>query len=131
MATDMYRAIGDGISSAPSWRGQVDKTADYTILPGDNGFLFTNAGASGAVTFTLPTIAPGYSFGFFVVADQTVTIASAGSNDNIVTTNDAGADSIAFSTATEKIGAYVWLHTNSGGTKWYVAKMCANAMTIT
>lgn len=109
---------------------EVAKTADYTILPADNGTLFTNAGAAGAVVFTLPAIAKGYFLGFFVVANQNVTVASAGSNDNIVVINDAAADSVAFSTNNEKIGGYVELFTSLAGDKWYVRKYCSNTLTV-
>ncbi len=36
-------------------KGPTAKTADYTIKQSDWGTVFTNAGASGAVIFTLPT----------------------------------------------------------------------------
>lgn len=84
------------------------KTAAYTLTPDDNGKIFTNRGAGGAVTFTLPPTADiptGFNVRFFVVADQNVTVASNGSADNIVAFNDAAADSIAFSTGSEKIGS--------------------------
>ena len=113
------------------FRGEVAKTADYTLTARDSGNLFTNTGASGAVTFTLPTIAPNLFFAFRVVADQTVTIASAGSNDNIVAYNDASADSVAFSTSSQKVGGGVILHSNQAGTKWYVTNISAGANTIT
>lgn len=95
------------------------KTASYQILPEDIGKTFTNRGASGAVTLTLPVVTdltPGWWCRFYIVADQTLTIASQGSNDNIAAFNDAAADSIAFSTSGEKIGAggeLVW-----DGTSW-------------
>lgn len=118
-----------GYSDPSGWRAEVAKTANYTVLPSDNGKLFTNTGASGAVTFTLPTRAAGYKLGFFVVADQNVTVSSA-AGDDMVTVNDASADSVAFSTSNEKIGAYVVLFTNAAGTKWYVDKRCPNSMTV-
>lgn len=107
------------------------KTADYTVLATDVGKLFTNEGAAGAVIFTLPTIAPNLIFGFYVMADQDVTIASAGSNDNIVAFNDASADSIAFSTSGEKIGGAAILMSNNAGTKWLAFNVSAGANTVT
>lgn len=95
------------------------KTASYTIVPGDIGKLFTNRGASGAVTFTLPVVAnltSGWWCEFFVVANQSFVIASNGSADDIVTFNDAGADSVTINTSAERIGfgaRYVW-----DGTGW-------------
>jgi hypothetical protein len=41
-----------------------NKTGDYTILSGDSGTIFTNEGASGTVTFTLPIASAGLYYGF-------------------------------------------------------------------
>lgn len=95
------------------------KTASYQIVPGDIGKTFTNRGASGAVTFTLPVVADltaGWWCRFFVVENQSFVIASSGSADNIVTFNDAGADSVTINTSAERIGfgaTYIW-----DGTGW-------------
>lgn len=81
------------------------KTAAYTIKPQDVGTLFTNRGAGGAVTFTLPAIADvasGWWADFFIVADQTVTLTAPA--NKLTTFNNATATSAAFSTASEKIG---------------------------
>lgn len=45
---------GGGGSSA---RTVTAKTADYTVLAGDSGTVFTNSGAAGDVTLTLPASA--------------------------------------------------------------------------
>lgn len=45
---------GGGGSSA---RTVTAKTADYTVLAGDSGTIFTNGGAAGLVVFTLPDTA--------------------------------------------------------------------------
>ena len=58
-------------------RERVAKTASYTIqAPADNGKTFTNQGATGAVTFTLPAATPGQWYRF--------AIATAGQNVEIV-----------------------------------------------
>lgn len=112
------------------WVRETAKTADYTITAADNGTLFTNTGASGAVVFTLPTKAAGLVYHFKVIADQTVTVASAGSADDLVTFNDAGSDSVAFSTSGEKIGASIRVYCNAAASKWYVDKLCSHTMTV-
>jgi len=107
------------------------KTANYTVLTTDNGTLFTNTGASGAVVFTLPTLAAGLVYEFLVTADQSVTVASA-AGDDMVVFNDATADSVAFSTSSEKIGGSLLIFSNSAGTKWYVNQVSAgSAHTLT
>lgn len=94
------------------------KTAAYSILAKDIGTLFTNRGATGSVTLTLPatsTIAAGWWCRVFAAADYAFITASA-TADTITTFNDAAADSLEFSTASEILGSgaeFVW-----DGTKW-------------
>ena len=106
------------------------KTASYTVVAADNFTLFDNTGASGAVTYTLPTLANGYMFGFSGVADQNTVVASA-AGDDMVVFNDASADSVAFSTSGEKIGGLFVVFSNPGATKWIVMNLSAGANTVT
>ena len=100
------------------WRNIVAKTADYTVVTADHGTLFTNRGAAGAVNFTLPTTAyKGMRFGFYVVADQTLTVTS-GTADTMVVYNDATADSVSFGSAGDKIGGM--FEVVGDGTGWLV-----------
>jgi hypothetical protein len=106
------------------WRSFIAKTTSYTLVPSDNGSLFTNVGASGSVTFTLPTLSQNYRFGFLVVADQTVTITAPAAN-TVVAFNNATATSLAFSTASHRIGGCLVLQSNELGTLWY--SFCVSA----
>jgi hypothetical protein len=117
----------------PQYRRVIAKTADYTILQSDHGTLFHNTGAMGAVAFTLPAVgdAGGFECGFWVTADQSVTVASAGSNDNIVFFNDAAADSLAISTMSEKIGARLHFTYIPQVDKWMVDYMGPPNTTVT
>lgn len=104
------------------WAGTkvvIAKTADYTVLTTDNGAIFTNQGASGAVNFTLPAIARGLHYQFCCEADQSLTITAA-TADTLVVFNDAAADSIAFSTSSEKVGGWFEIFANADATKWLV-----------
>lgn len=104
------------------WAGAkvvIAKTADYTVLTTDNGAIFTNQGASGAVNFTLPAITRGLHYQFCVEADQNLTITAA-TADTLVVFNDAAADSIAFSTSSEKVGGWFEVFANADATKWLV-----------
>lgn len=92
------------------------KTADYTVTAADNNTHFTNAGAAGAVNFTLPTCAVGLRYRFTVEANQTLTITAA--SGKLVAYNNAAATSIAFSTANEKVGGSVEIVANADGSKW-------------
>lgn len=130
-------ATSDAVRVLASWgildinggikRRIVVKTANYTILSpmvantaGDpSGTLFTNRGAGGAVTFTLPVITAnmaGVEYEFDGVANQTMTIAAAAGT--VVTFNNAAAASVAASTAGGKIGAH--FHAICDGLSWHV-----------
>lgn len=92
-------------------RRVVAKAASYTINPNvdDAGTLFTNGGASGAITFTLP--APNLrTFGdwyeFLGVVDQNIVVA-APTADTAIALNDLAADSLALSTSGQKIGGLI------------------------
>lgn len=103
-------------------RRVVAKTADYTINPTADkpGTVFTNRGATGAVTFTLPPATPantGWWYRFRGVADQTITIASS-VVDTLLAFNDAAADSVAMSTGGQKIGGE--MEAFCDGTTWAV-----------
>jgi hypothetical protein len=83
------------------------KTADYTVTKYDSGTIFHTTGATAAVTFTLPKISDGpFYFLFINGADVDMTV-TAGTADTAITYNDLAADSVAFSTSSEKIGGAV------------------------
>ncbi len=96
----------------------TDITNDaHTVTYAENNTLFTTYGGDGAFTFTLPASPKhGLHYGFYNAVDQSMTVASASSSDNIVAFNDAAADSIAFSTTGEKLGGYFEVFGN--GSKW-------------
>jgi hypothetical protein len=101
----------------------VAKAANYQLLAataatGDSsGTVFTNRGAVGAVTFTLPAIVAqmaGHYYDFVGVANQTFTVA--GAAGTVVTFNNVAATSVACSTAGGKIGAKI--RAICDGTSW-------------
>lgn len=103
----------------------VAKTANYQLLSpatsaGDaSGTLFTNRGAVGAVTFTLPAVAlnlVGVHYDFVGFANQTWAVAAAAGT--ICTFNNAAATSVTCSTAGAKIGAHIRVWCD--GVSWHV-----------
>lgn len=112
----------DLVGNQCGWKQVLAKTANYTVVAADNNTIFTNQGASGAVTFTLPTIAKGLRYRFFAEANQNLIVASA-AGDTLVVFNDAAADSIAFQTANEIIGGAIEVYANADATKWLVFVM--------
>lgn len=119
----------DGIPFPPSWVNQLSLTGNHTITPRQNGFLFDNAGATGSVTFTLPSIRPGYYFGFFVHTDQNVTIASA--TPVMMVSGIPNAISVSFDVPSERVGSLLHVYSNSEGTYWIVELLTDNAYTVT
>jgi hypothetical protein len=79
------------------WAQPVEaKTASYTVVPTDIGKLFTNRGAAGSITFTLPlssTELSGWWCEFATVAAQAIVIAS-NAVDTLIVHADATADTV-------------------------------------
>lgn len=73
------------------------KTADYTVVAGtDNGKIFTNEGAGGAITFALPAATVGQWYDFVVKATQQLRI------------DPNGTETIALDTGVQQAaGAYI------------------------
>lgn len=109
----------------------VTKTATGAITAAENGSLFIVNGA-GAVVLTLPAIQAGLIYSFLNIADQNVTVTSV-AGDDIIILNDLSADSVAFSTASEKIGAQVTVRAEyvAGTLKWIQSAQLATASTAT
>lgn len=93
--------------------GYSAKTAAYTILASDNGTTFTNRGASGSVTLTLPAPFANARYRAVVHAAQTFVVAGDAA-DLVVAYNDATADSVSSNT----VGAIIEIF--SDGTSWFV-----------
>jgi hypothetical protein len=108
------------------------KTAAYQMKEGDLGKIFTNRGAGGSVTLTLPNttgLPAGWNCRVFGCIDEEIVVASYGSSDNIMAKNDAAADSVTWAQTGEQIGAggeFVW-----DGTSWLCFLMGDEAVTIT
>lgn len=93
------------------------KTASYTVLPTDGGKLFTNEGAAGSITFTLPSSTAtenGWWCEFATVAAQAIVIASS-PVDTLIIHGDAAADTV---TTAATIGQH--FKVVSTGTKMFV-----------
>jgi len=104
------------------------KTASYTVKASECGSLFTNAGATGAVTFTLPAKEDGLCYWFLVAADYDVVIAADAINTVVTFNNNSTADSVEFSTSSQKIGGMVFAY--SDGTYWYLINLSTNTLTV-
>lgn len=102
----------------------ITKTASYTVTANETGTVFDTSGATAAVVFTLPAIASArpWNFSFANLSDVDMTVAAAAVNTLITYNNLSTADSVAFSTSSEKIGGVVDVYCN-GSKLWAVARM--------
>lgn len=97
------------------------KTASYTILGtiDSPGTRFTNRGAGGAVTFTLPPPSlnvKGHWYEFEIHADQTVIVAGH-TTGKLATVGNAAADNVSYAVASNKIGRKIYAACD--GTQWF------------
>lgn len=108
---DDFRQLRGGFS------GPTAKTTSYTVLSTDNDRHFTTTGASGAVTFTLPTtVVKGFRARFSNTVDQNMIIAAPA--NKMIAFNNATATSVAYQTAGNKIGGHVEIVVDDTGTKY-------------
>ena len=108
-------------------RGIYRKSSNYAVTASDNGLLFL---ATAAVTFTLPTKQNGLAFRFAQTADFNMVIS--GSAD-IIAKGNAAANTVTFSTASEKIGSHVLvecIYVNTSTLKWLVTNLGATTPTV-
>lgn len=114
----------------------IPKTASFTVDLNATraGTRFTNRGAGGSVTLTLPTpqtnVASwdGWWCEFAGVADQTIIIAAAATK--MMTFNNVAATSIAAQTGGQKIGAVLRARWDAGAGKW-LGDCGTNGVTVT
>lgn len=106
----------------------IDKAASYTVSPRRDlcGQVFTNRGAVGGITFTLPKPDDqllGWWYEFIGNEPQSITVASAVAGD-IVTLGDQAANSVALQTGGQIVGGCIrarCVRTAVGAFKWHVA----------
>lgn len=109
-------------------RGVYRKSANYVVTAADNDLLFL---ATAAVSFTLPTKQNGLAFRFFQTANADLTIAGSG---DIIHKNNAAASSVAFSTASQKIGSHALVecvYVNTDTLAWIVSNLGDTTATVT
>ncbi|MGE3278027.1 MAG: hypothetical protein AB7O67_23190 [Vicinamibacterales bacterium] len=99
----------------------IAKTAAFTIRSPHvaPGTVFTNRGATGTVTFTLPTpnaAVQGAYYEFRAVADYSIVVA-APTAGQIIAPDDAAADNVGLQISGKKVGRGIRVHCD--GTSWH------------
>ena len=107
----------------------VNKTADFTITTAEFGKIMTNRGDGDAIVWTLPAASgnSGEVCYFFSCSDNNMTVT--GTDEEILCFNDLTADSIAFSTSSEKIGGGIMAICD--GTSWICVPLAPETQTVT
>lgn len=104
-------------------RNVSDNTSNFTIRAHQDNYIFTNAGASGNITFTLPacsSVKDGFRVTFLVKAAQNIILSPSGTDQIMLLTN-AGGNTI----GNKIVGSTISLVSNSGG-QWYVTGLTGN-----
>ena len=100
------------------------KTANYSLVATDNLSIFSNLGAVGAVTLTLPPIANGYKFALRCYAARTFKFQSFEGGNLIGSTLTQSGASVA------AIGGGILVYSNAAGTQWEVANYSSTTQTV-
>lgn len=119
-----------GTRTPSQHRELIAATANLTISAFDAGKTFTNYGAGGSVTFTLPdplTCRFGDEIIFQAAAAQNLVIAAP--SGKLITFNNIAATSVTLSTSSELIGGGFWV--TCYGDKWHVMMMLEETQTVT
>jgi hypothetical protein len=85
----------------------VAKLVSYTVKASESGTIFTNVGATVAVTYTLPAIGDGPFYFKFIAGANYDIVVTAETADTMVTFNDLTADSVSFAQANEILGGTI------------------------
>ncbi len=113
------------IGNAPwDWGAFQTKTANYQLTATDNFSLFSNFGATGAVTLTLPAIANGYKFGLRAYAAQTFKFQSFEGGNLIGSSLTQSGASVA------AIGGGLMVYSNAAGTQWEVQNISSTTQSV-
>ena len=131
-----YQGVAPGLNangqiSNMAWTPRfIQLTAARTLVAAESGSYIHNVGMTAAVTLTLPAISTGpFYFKIIQGAGYAITVTAA-TADTIITFNDATADSVTFSTASEIIGGH--FEVICDGTSLFVLPILASeAQTVT
>lgn len=121
-----FVATGGFAAYAQANTSSTSNTVTFTSAHYGLAYLWS---PTGTATATLPAngAAAGSWFDVYLLTDQTITI-SAATADTLITVNDTAADSVAFSTAGQKIGSMVRFISN--GSVWIAVNLGTNTMTV-
>lgn len=110
-------------SSLLAHNGVIYADDDVTLTAADSGKMIAVTKA-GAFEATLPSIEEGLEYTFIQTVDQNMAVSSV-EGDNVLAMNNASADGVIFSTASQKIGARCTLkaiRTATDTLKWLAVK---------
>lgn len=107
------------------------KTANYTVVASESGTLYTNRGATGTVTFTLPAVDStwaGVYYYFICAAAQRMDL-SAATAGQMVSFNDVACNTLSWQTASEILGGGFLVICD--GTSWLIFPIGEETQSLT
>ena len=115
------------------WPLVINETAlTRTVAVAENNSIFTNLGAVGTVTFTLPTIDRGLRYRFYnsTLAEDLVVVSALA--NTMIAFNDIAASSVALSTISQRAGSGFEIIANHDESLWMVFGLLGDgAVTVT
>jgi Tol biopolymer transport system component len=104
------------------------KTADATLTRSDSGKIITTYGDGDDIEITLPTAKYKGFFCLIVQSTDNELKVTAGTADTLITHNDAAADSVSFTSASNQIGQAVLILCD--GNAYYALQVTAGTFTV-
>ena len=105
------------IPSISFMQNVVAKVDDYTLKAVESGTVFTTEGASKDLEFTLPAVSGLDGVVFWIINAEDYELLVTAPNETLVAFNDATADGISYTTASNHIGCGFMFVCD--GTLWY------------
>jgi len=107
----------------------VAKTSDYTCKASESGTFFTSEGATADIEFTTPDTDEAWVLFFFNAEDVEMKVSTPTANE-LVTFNNAAADSVNITTASEHIGAGFMIVCGGDDLAYAFSMLAGNTLTV-
>lgn len=120
----------DNFINPLQWKPKiVAKTTDYTCKATESGTIFTSEGATADIEFTTPDTDEAWVLFFYNAEDVEMKVSTPTGNE-LVTFNNAAADSVNITTASEQIGAGFMIVCGGNDLAYAFGMLSGNTLTV-